>query len=218
MTSPALATRSGAVKRYVVSQFRKPRGLLGRAAGWSMSHRDSNRRRNRWTVGLMQIAPSDRVLEIGFGPGFALGLACDRIVTGHVVGLDHSKTMLEMARAKNRDHETSARLHLCLGSAERLDELEDPFLKGPFEHIFGANVSMFWQEPVRVLASLHARLAPGGRAYFTYQPRTGAKTDEAALATGQRLAEQMRDAGFSAARIETLMEVSPIAVCVIGEV
>jgi hypothetical protein len=55
-------------------QFRRPTGLLGRLAGWIMANRPSNIERNRWTVDLLNVQPSDHVLEIGFGPG----LRCER--------------------------------------------------------------------------------------------------------------------------------------------
>ena len=38
-------------------------------AAWHMIH--DNRDANYWTVGLLDIKPTDHVLEIGFGPGLA---------------------------------------------------------------------------------------------------------------------------------------------------
>jgi hypothetical protein len=37
-----------------------------------MAHRPSNAQRNRWVVSLLDVQPTDRVLEIGFGPGIAI--------------------------------------------------------------------------------------------------------------------------------------------------
>ena len=54
------------------SQFVRPRGFAGWLVGWEMALRSSNRRRNVWAVGLLGVEPSDRVLEIGFGPGIAI--------------------------------------------------------------------------------------------------------------------------------------------------
>ena len=56
----------------VVRQFHRPTGFAGRAAGWVMATRGSNRKRNVWAVGLLDVQPDDRVLEIGFGPGVAI--------------------------------------------------------------------------------------------------------------------------------------------------
>jgi len=54
------------------SQFMQPRGFAGWLVGWEMALRPSNRKRNVWAVGLLGVEPSDRVLEIGFGPGIAI--------------------------------------------------------------------------------------------------------------------------------------------------
>ena len=52
----------------VVGQFHRPHGVGGRLAGSVMAHRRSNRDRNHWVVSLLDVQPTDRVLEIGFGP------------------------------------------------------------------------------------------------------------------------------------------------------
>ena len=61
------------VGRRMVGQFMHPHGLGGHLPGWVMAHRSSNRRRNTWVVSLLDVRPTDRVLEIGFGPGIAIG-------------------------------------------------------------------------------------------------------------------------------------------------
>jgi len=205
-----------AVKRYLIGQFKKPHGVLGALAGWIMAHRASNRRRNLWTVELMDPGPTDRVLEIGYGPGLALAKVAERVTAGRIVGLDHSDAMRAMARARNRTAVETGRLELLVGSVEDPEVVRDPALAGPFDRIYAINVVMFWQDPVKVLRSLGDRLREGGRIYLTYQPRVGERTDQAAVAGAERIATQMRAAGLSDVRIETLRELSPMAVCVIG--
>src|SRR5918996_1190694 len=56
------------VTRWVISQFRNPRGLGGHVTGWIMGHRPSNVQRNRWVVSLLDLSPTDRILEVGFWP------------------------------------------------------------------------------------------------------------------------------------------------------
>jgi SAM-dependent methyltransferase len=204
------------MKKYLVSQFRRPNGLLGRVAGRIMAHRSSNRKRNRWTVDLLGLQPSERVLEIGFGPGIALARAADCLKHGQVVGLDHSRTMYDMATRRNRRAIAAGRISLVVGSVEELDRIEEPAIAGPFEHIFGLNVVMFWKDPVRVFEMLRQRLCSNGQLAFTFQPRLGALTDEAALSAASQMAEQLRDAGFRSIRLECLQTISPMAVCVIA--
>lgn len=82
----------------VIGQFHHPRGRAGRAAGWEMAYRPSNRKRNRWAVSLLDVRPGEKVLEIGFGPGLAIAELSRRAGdTGHVHGIDHSDVMLRQA-------------------------------------------------------------------------------------------------------------------------
>jgi SAM-dependent methyltransferase len=86
----------------IVGQFGHPRGTAGSIAGWVMAHRPSNRQRNRWVVSLLDVQPTDRVLEIGFGPGLAIAGLSRRVGdSGHVYGIDHSEVMLRQATRRN---------------------------------------------------------------------------------------------------------------------
>jgi hypothetical protein len=76
------------------SQFRQPRGFAGWLAGWEMALRSSNRQRNVWAVGLLAVAPTDCVLEIGFGPGTAIRELSRRATQGLVCGVDHAAVMV----------------------------------------------------------------------------------------------------------------------------
>ena len=182
-----------------------------------MAGRSSNLKRNLWTIELMDLMPTDRVLEIGFGPGFALEQVCGHLSGGKAVGLDRSEAMLRMAQRRNRKAISKGRLELVLGSIEDPETLYHCSLSGPFDAIYAVNVAMFWREPVETLGTLHARLAVNGRVLLTFQPRTGAHTDAASKAAGEKMAKQMRDVGFSEVSFECLKIVSPMAVCVIGK-
>jgi len=105
------------ILRRVVGQFHRPRGVGGRLAGWVMAHRSSNRRRNAWVVSLLDVARTDRVLEVGFGPGIAIGEATARASDGLVCGVDHSEVMLRRARRHNADVIRAGRVALHLGTA-----------------------------------------------------------------------------------------------------
>jgi len=63
----------------VVAQFARPTGFWGNIAGFIMGHRPSNLERNAWAISLLNLQPSHRVLEIGFGPGAYFGLAIARL-------------------------------------------------------------------------------------------------------------------------------------------
>jgi SAM-dependent methyltransferase len=205
-----------AIKRYLASQFGNPHVLMGRVAGHVMRRRASNVRRNLWTVDLMALRPTDRVLEIGYGPGFALEQVCARLNRGRAVGLDRSRTMFDMARTRNRRTIDDGRLTLLVGSVEGADLEAEPRAAGPFDVIYAINVAMFWKDPAGVLATLRGRLARDGRVFLTVQPRLGDTTDAAAERTADRLVGEMQAAGLGDIRVERLTDLSPMAVCVIG--
>jgi SAM-dependent methyltransferase len=197
--------------RAVVGQFHRPHGVGGRAVGWIMAKRGSNRERNIWAVGLLDVRPDDRVLEIGFGPGVAVRQMARRTTSGRVVGVDHSEVMVRQARKRNAAAVREGRVDLRVGTAEHL-----PAFDAPFDKILAVNSLMFWDDPVERLVELHSLLRPGGRIAIAYQPRGPGATDETAAQAGQEMAEQFGSAGFTDLRAESL-ELRPTnAVCVVG--
>jgi SAM-dependent methyltransferase len=79
--------------RRIVSQFMHPRGQAGHLVEWEIVLRPSNWKRNAWAVSLLGVQPSDRVLEIGFGPGIVVRELARRAIHGKVVGIDRSAVM-----------------------------------------------------------------------------------------------------------------------------
>jgi SAM-dependent methyltransferase len=175
-----------------------------------MATRSSNRARNRWAVSLLDIEPSDRVLEIGSGPGLAIREIARLAAGGYVCGVDHSAVMVRQASRRNAQAVRSGRVDLRIGSAERLPEFDKPFDK-----ILAVNVIPFLADPVASLTDFRALLAAGGRIAIVHQPRVPGATDETSALTGQRIAAQLAQAGLSDVHIETL-HLRPAAVGVLG--
>ncbi|MBM3557505.1 MAG: class I SAM-dependent methyltransferase [Alphaproteobacteria bacterium] len=199
------------MKGGIPAQFARPTGWLGHVAGWIMAHRESNRARTRWTVDLLALAPSDRVLELGHGPGLGLALAAERAREGLVVGLDHSEVMQAQAAKRNRAAIAAGRVRLFAGGIETASALP-----GPFDKAFSVNVLMFLPERVGPLRALRAALKPGGLLATTYQPRHRGATAADATAFADRLERELTEAGYADARRETL-PLSPVpAVCVLA--
>src|SRR5881275_2886306 len=113
--------------RDVIGQAHQPRGAAGSVSGWMFAHRPSNRQRNRWAVSLLDVRPTDRVLEIGFGPGVAVAELV-RAGAGHVVGIDHSAVMLRQASRRNAAAIRAGRVALLEAPVEQL-----PY--GPFDAV-----------------------------------------------------------------------------------
>src|SRR5581483_1162474 len=81
------------------SQFAHPQGIPGRLAGAIMAL--ENRGRNRWAISLLELKPTDRVLEIGFGPGWAIAEMHKMVTKGRVAGVDASETLVRQAARRN---------------------------------------------------------------------------------------------------------------------
>lgn len=194
----------------IVAQFRRPTGLAGRAAGWVMANRASNRRRNVWAVSLLEVQPSDRILEIGFGPGLAVRELSRLAPDGYVCGIDHSEVMLQRARRLNAAGIARGQVDLRLGSVEDL-----PHFDQPFDRILTVNSMLFWRDPVARLAELRRLLRSGGTLAVVHQPRGPTASDGAAAAAGRELEAALAQAGFSEIRLENLL-LKPTVVCALG--
>jgi SAM-dependent methyltransferase len=199
------------IRRYLYGQFRRPRGPLGMLVGRIMSKRSSNRQRSRWTVGLLDLEPTDRVLELGYGPGLGLEAALETVSSGEVVGVDHSETMRRMAARRNGAAIRAGRLRVLLGDAREL-----PTDLGRFDRIFSANVWLFWSDPVAVLVALRRSLTDGGRIAVTHLPRHGGATRDDAIAAATSISEQLRAAGYVDIVVEELPLEPVPAVCALA--
>jgi SAM-dependent methyltransferase len=194
------------------SQFRQPRGFAGWLAGWEMALRSSNRQRNVWAVGLLGVEPTDRVLEIGFGPGIAIRELSRRATHGLVCGVDHSAVMVRQATRRNAEAVRAGRVVLRLGAAEHL-----PAFAEPFDKVLAVNNMGMWREPDEGLKALHRLMRPGGRIAIVSQPRCPGATAETTATAGREIAARLTAAGFRNIRSDTLVLTPPV-ICVLGQV
>jgi ubiquinone/menaquinone biosynthesis C-methylase UbiE len=196
----------------VRAQFGRPTGFPGRIAGWVMAYRSSNRRRNSWAVSLLDVQPTDRVLEIGFGPGIAIAELSRRVgASGHVYGIDHSDVMLRQAARRNAAAIRAGRLPLTRGTVEQLP----PAVDGPFDAILAVNSLGFWPAPTERLEELRRRLRPGGRIAIASQPRSPGANRSTSLKVARGITKLLQTAGFSQPRTE-ILDLDPPAVCVLA--
>ena len=194
----------------LVAQFRKPDGGMGQLAGWIMAHRRSNRRRNERTLELLDLQQHERVLEIGYGPGFAIKLASQSVTHGKVFGLDHSPTMFHQAQRRNAAPIAAGRVELLVG-----DILDPPMGLPHFDKIFSVNVVQFWPAPEATFAALKGVLKPGGRIATTFMPRVGTEKPGQARAHARRIGRVLDELGFEH-EVHWLSVGKSPAVCVLG--
>lgn len=144
MTQSGLRTQPG-----------KPTGIVGRIFGYVMDI--YNREDNYWTVSLLDIGDTSKVLEIGFGTGLAIAEAAKIAPHGQIYGIDHSETMLEAAQKRNRKAVESGRVVLQLGNVMAL-----PFEDNSFDMVYSINCIYFWEPPTQGLAEISRVLKPEG--------------------------------------------------------
>jgi len=200
------------VKQQIVSQFKQPHGYLGQLAGFIMAKRPSNIERNEWTLELLDLKSTDRVLEVGFGPGIAIERVSQIVKDGVIVGVDHSETMLHQAKKYNANAIRRGLVKLHLGSVETLPVYEQPFNK-----IYSANVVQFWDNIEKVFAFLHDLLSPDGKIATTYMPRHSGATNVDTHKKANEIVESLKDVGFKNIQVmeKPLKPVSVI--CVLAE-
>lgn len=109
---------------------------------------------HRIALEMLAISPGDRVLDVACGPGNFTRDFGEAAGEGTVVGLDASKTMLEVAvRETGRDNVAYVR-----GNASDL-----PFRDASFDAVCCFAALYLIEEPMRAIEEIVRVLAPGGR-------------------------------------------------------
>lgn len=116
-----------------------------------------------WSVELLDLQPTDRVLDIGFGAGRGLALALRRSPQGHVTGIDLSTTMIEVAARRNRVARMAGQLALLRG-----DIIALPFQEQRFDKVVSVHTFYFWPEPYALFLQILPLLTTHGRAVTTF--------------------------------------------------
>lgn len=181
-------------------QYRRPTGIIGQFIGRRMAQQ--HQPENAWTVSLLAIQSTDRVLEVGFGPGAAIELVAAQASQGSVAGVDFSLAMLSSARRRNAQAIKAGKVDLRQGEATAI-----PFADACFDKALSIHTLYFWSDPQRPLTELHRVLKPGGILALTFLPRDRWPGGETAptisgVYAGQEVVQLMYEAGFAQAHIE----------------
>ena len=175
-----------------------------------MALRPSNRKRNAWAVSLMDVQPSDRVLEIGFGPGIAIREIARQATRGQVRGIDRSAVMRAQAARRNAAAIRAGLVSLTVASIE-----DPPAFEGPFDKVLAVNNVGMWSQPAARLKELAGLLRGDGLIAIGSQPRCPGATADTTAAAASQIVEALEAAGLVAIRVETL-DLKPPVACVIG--
>jgi ubiquinone/menaquinone biosynthesis C-methylase UbiE len=187
------------------TQLGNPRGLLGRVIG-RVIFAKGNASINTWIVQLLTIQPTDRILEVGCGPGLAIQGFAARATQGLVAGIDASPVMVQEARKRNAAAIEAGYVEIQQGNASML-----PYTDASFDTVIAIHVIYFWSDPVATLQELCRVLRPGGLVAIGFRikehmPRSTQKAFAQSGATTYPVAEDvvalLAAAGFNRIRME----------------
>jgi SAM-dependent methyltransferase len=112
----------------------------------------------------LRLKPTDRVLEIGSGPGYFSPSIARRLSAGHLTLFDVQRGMLEMA-ARRLEKQGQRNFDCCEGDAENL-----PFEDGAFDVVLMVAVLGEVTDRRAALCEVARVLKPGGRLSVTELP------------------------------------------------
>jgi arsenite methyltransferase len=160
-----------------------------------------NAKLNAYAVRQLDLTPSDRILEIGFGGGVTL----PSLIAGaaFVGGVDRSREMVRRAKARFSEAVSAGRAIFREGNVEEL-----PFEVSSFGKVCTVNTVYFWSSLDAGFAEIHRVLSPGGRVVVGFLPKermdrmVGMPKDIFTSRAPKDVIAALTKAGFSDVRIE----------------
>jgi len=152
---------------FIAAQSRCPSGWLGWLIGAVMVHETAAA--NDAVLAALALEDTDRVLDVGCGPGRTIERAALATPRGHVAGVDLSDEMLRVAANRCRSLIAAGRVELRRGDAAAL-----PYDAGSFDKILSVHTLYFWADAAVVVRELHRVLAPGGRLVLGFRSKEDA--------------------------------------------
>lgn len=119
----------------------------------------------------LTLAGDERVIDVGCGDGKITAEIAERVPRGSVLGVDPSTDMIGFARK----HFRRANLDFAPGDATRLAYRE------AFDLVVSFNALHWVIDQAAALASIHAALRPGGRAFLEFVPQAERRSLEDVL-------------------------------------
>ena len=120
--------------------------------------------RHRWLASLLEVAPDDRLVDLGCGTGASLRFLLPSLTGGLAVGLDGSASVLAECATILREARTSRRAVLVQADLKR----PVPFATASFDRVLCHNVLEILPEPGVLLAEVHRILRPSGRLLLSH--------------------------------------------------
>jgi SAM-dependent methyltransferase len=167
-------------------------------------------KRLQWAVQLLDISPTDEILEIGPGPGVSVSLICGQLATGRITAIDRSAIAIQRATKRNADHVAAGKAVFHQLDLADVDLVRRALTGQHFDKVFAVNINLFWVRPADAeLQLIKDLLRPGGVLRLVYETPSDEQTSGVAKAVTAALANR----GFATA-VTTAS--SPSLLCITG--
>ena len=175
----------------MAKQLGRPRGWFGRRFMGEALNRGNKSMLDAAVDGL-QPKEGERIIEVGFGGGYALDRVRERVAPARPVGVEISLPMIEAGRARWGD---AVELH-------QADVTAMPFAKAAADAVLSVNTIYFWPEPAAALREIRRVLKPGGRLVLGVRGKRIMRLLPVTwfgfrLYSARQIEELLRGAGFS---------------------
>lgn len=186
----------GLMKRFFANMS-KPKGLLGKMALTGMNHGHSAMA--KWCFTDRRLPRTGAVLDIGCGGGANLKRWDSRMLSGVVIGADHSEVCVQKSRRINAQAIHDGRCRVVQAEVNKL-----PFADGTFDFVSAFETIYFWPEIDAAFREVARVLKPGGTFFVANEADGSNPKDERwvklidgmTLYTPEEIGHLMRDAGF----------------------
>lgn len=126
---------------------------------WAEAGRGEEMENHHWpivepTLTLMNLEPTDRVLDAGCGTGWLCRTMAERVPQGEVIGIDVSDEMVRRAKAASQ---RVVNLRFQVGSVDQIPAEECSFSK-----VISVESAYYWPDPVKGIKEIFRVLMSGG--------------------------------------------------------
>jgi SAM-dependent methyltransferase len=162
------------------------------------------------TIELMQLAPTDIVLDVGCGGGWLVREIAGRVPQGRATGMDVADEMINRARRASGNVRNA---EFIVGAVDAI-----PRESNSFDKVISVESSYYWPEPARGIREIFRVLRPGGSAwmlinYFRDNPYCHNWAKLLAIPTqllsAEEWAELFQDAGFKDVSCRRIIDPTP---------
>jgi ubiquinone/menaquinone biosynthesis C-methylase UbiE len=140
--------------KYVARQFGKPTGIGGKLSTYIMNC--LNWKMYRYAIALLNIQPTDTVLDIGFGNGHLIKKLLKKDLK-KIYGIEISSDMVNVASSKNKKAIAKGKVELVAASVEQI-----PYQDASIDKICTINTLYFWKNTSQAFSEIRRILKPNG--------------------------------------------------------